>query len=138
MEDLILLGTDAVCLFPSLDAKECAKLVKEEYKNNLKFKMIVGDWIEVMRYLAVNLSRGKICEEGLRRLCPVRVSRKGRTPGITSQTVKSKDVKPNKEQWIFPDVEPNPGEERLMMAVALEVGIASSFRLHTYTFGGVN
>ena len=56
--------------------------------------------------------------------------------GITSRTIKGKDFKPE-EQWRLPNVEPNPGEERLMMAVALEIQVKSSFRLHTYTFCGV-
>ena len=134
-EDLILIGTDAVCLFPSLDAEECAKLVAEEYRGS-SYDMRITDWREVMRYLKLTLPRSRLLKEGLGRLIPWRKYKYGKEPGLQSATARGKEVKEEEEQFVFPDVEPTKWETNVMISLALEVGIKASFKLHTYTFGG--
>ena len=64
-------------MFPSLDAVKCARLIKVEYKSNIKFHIRTGDWRELMRYLAVNLSRSQIFKEGADVVQPGLLTREG-------------------------------------------------------------
>ena len=88
LEDLILLGTDAVGFFPSLDSQACARLIRQEYEKNENFTVEIGDWRELMRYIILNTSRQRIFREELGRCCPWRTGTRGRTPGIMSKNAK--------------------------------------------------
>ena len=138
LEDLILLGTDAVGLFPSLDSQACAALIRSEYESTDKFTIESGDWRELMRYIVLNTSRSRVYKEGLGRCCPWRTGTRGRAPGIKSINAKYQECKPEDNQFKFPKVEPHKWEIRRMVGISLEIGISTSFQLHTYPFGGRN
>ena len=55
-----VLGTDAVGLFPALDATQCAKLIKEEYLRNTSLKIRTGSWQEIMIYVILNRTRDQV------------------------------------------------------------------------------
>merc|ERR1712059_32555 len=67
-------------------------------------------------------------------LIPKRVRTKGQTPGVTG--AESMGPNTDSEQWRFPDITPSEYQLKLMMAACLAVGVATTFRLHTFTFGG--
>ena len=39
-------------------------------------------------------------------------------------------------QWVFPILAPSEFQLKLLLAACLGIGVKSTFKLHTYTFGG--
>ena len=55
---------------------------------------------------------------------------------MLSVTAKYAGVEVKDEQFGFPNIVPTELEIRRMTALSLEIGIQTSFSLHTFTFGG--
>ena len=86
VEQLMILGTDAVALYPSLDKHETGRVVREHCeKTSLKF---VGlNWKELARYLAITLSPEEIELSALKKFIPTSTKTGGTRPGITNKFV---------------------------------------------------
>ena len=65
---------------------------------------------------------------------PKRTHNRGPTPGITGSEALGPEAE--SEHWTFPDLIPSDFHLKLLMAACLAVGVATTFRLHTFTFGG--
>ena len=82
-KNLILIGADAVGLFPSMDTTETARIVREEFINgDLKLEC---DWKELSKYISMNRTESEIRREGLGRIMASRLHTKGPRPGVTEQ-----------------------------------------------------
>ena len=132
----MILGADAVSLFPSLDTKQVSKIVAQEFlKSNLRVEGI--DCKELGKYVGMNWSPTQILLAGLRRVVPVRKFKMGPRPGLGSKEAQGDSLKEEEEsKWVFGTLEPTEDEERKLIAATLEISIAASFSLHIYTFGG--
>ena len=53
-EDLILIGIDVEQLFPSMNAEETAKIIRDEYIRS-EYEVEEFSWEEASRYVAMNL-----------------------------------------------------------------------------------
>ena len=42
----------------------------------------------------------------------------------------------DEEKWVFPEIEPNKGHLKLLLASCLGVAVETTINLHTYRFGG--
>ena len=84
-EELILLGIDAVALFPSLDPEQTAKEVREEFvRSEMVLDPEVWKWEELVTYVAMNHTQEEIDKLGLSQVIPRRKFAKGVRPGVTS------------------------------------------------------
>ena len=132
--EAVLTASDAEALYPSLDAYECAKVVREEVAK-MDFNMDGFNWKEMARYLAMTSEGWQWRQWCVRDLIPWRRYSKGPSPGITGSGPLGKDIE-DENKWIFPDRDPGPVQLRLLLAACLGIAVETIFRLHTYRFGG--
>ena len=134
--NMILLGADAVSLYPKLRKDQSAKIVASEFlKSDLE---VTGtDWKEISRYVKMNSTRRQQIDWNVTQYLPVRAKSSGVEPGMSSMsgTVPDHGRCTEEQQWIYPD---NPGKlgTKLLLAAALQIVINVLFETHTYQFGG--
>ena len=78
---MVLIGSDVVSLYPNLEVGKVVDTVREAV---LKSKMTWEDvdYLEGVRYLALNWTQEEYNKSKLRRILPVRRGRRGGRPGI--------------------------------------------------------
>ena len=148
----VLIGCDAVALFPSLPAAESGRIVREATKkivkqSNLQLKGM--DFRELAKYIRMNMSDVEIISRKLSKIVPVRRFKKGQMPSMTGkEATKRKDPEKenpeeeeednnsNKERFIHPEREATKDEEILLFATALEIAVKFMFSNNLYQFGG--
>ena len=132
----MLLGCDAVALFPSLQPTKCAKIVGDELiSSDLKIEDV--DYQVLAKYVAMSWNVGQIRCRDLHRIIPTRRSKFGPRPGVKSQEAKEPgDRIEEHSQWIFNKKELSDHEKRQILGAAVEIAISASFKLHIYSFGG--
>ena len=84
-EKMILVGCDVEALYPSLDLKECGKIVEEEVmRTSIQWEDL--DYLEGTRLIALNRS-AEYCRthKKLRGILPVRRKKTGSRPGVTGK-----------------------------------------------------
>ena len=78
---MIIIGTDVINLYPSLNIREVVKNVKEAIlESNITWQEI--DYLEGARYVALNWPESKCRSSGLRRVLPTRRYTTGSRPGL--------------------------------------------------------
>ena len=78
---MVIVGSDVVSLYPSMDVTRCSELMKEAILSS----PIVWDnvdYLECARYVALNWSSEKCRASRLRRILPWRRKTRGSRPGI--------------------------------------------------------
>ena len=134
-ENWILVGMDAVALFPSMTAATTGKIIKKKVE---KTKMSVEgfNWKKASLYIKTNLVniKSKISKE-TRQCLPIRKSKQGTTPGMASEGFHLKKDSEDK-QWIFRKMKPTEKIQKEMMGLACEVAINVLWNNYCYTFGG--
>ena len=132
----VLIGADAVGLFPSLDPDKCAKLVGEEFVTS-DMKVQDVDYEVLTKYIAMNMSPGEIRLKGLHKAVPTRRYKYGPRPGVKSkEAYEPEDRDEEHSSWSFKRTEFSEIEKRKIIGATLQIAIAASFHLHLYTFGG--
>jgi hypothetical protein len=130
----MVIGSDAVSLFPSLTKQESADEVAEAVlESDLKWEGI--NWKEAVRYLALGRDEVWCRSSKLRRVLPWRKSNKGSRPGLRGVGPLGAEVNDEK-QWNFPDVELTKLEKKMIMSEVLRLSIELMFTTHIYSFGG--
>ena len=82
---MVVMGMDVVSLYPNLDINKVGEKVKEAVlTSNIKWEGI--DFMEAVRYIALNWSENQCRGSKLRRVLPWRRSRSGTRPGRTERT----------------------------------------------------
>ena len=90
-ESIVICGADVCSMFPSLDAKHTAELVKEAaMESEIKFDGI--DYKEVATYLAINLRSWEARKDGLYKLLPRRIYRTGQKPTIKEKVQQAQNL----------------------------------------------
>ena len=121
-------------LYPNLDTKQAAMLVfKAIMETDMKWEQI--DYLEAVRYIALNWSEVKCRTSKLRRVLPVRRGTRGSRPGMTGAGPSGPGTG-DTEQWIFPKVKLTGMEKKCIIATVAEIMTDAMFRTHIYTFGG--
>ena len=132
VSDMLLIGADAVSLYPNLRKKETAEIVADEY---LKCDLEVSGlkWKEMARYVILNSTEDEQKRWNVKQYMPVRKHKTGTRPSMTSM----EGAKPvNENQWQFTEVEPGRSGEKLLLAACLRIGITVLFETHCYSFAG--
>ena len=78
---MVLLGMDVVSLYPNLDMEKVGDRVKEAVKKS-KIKWEGINYMEAVRYIALNWSEEKCRGSNLRKFLPWRRKNSGTRPGI--------------------------------------------------------
>ena len=134
LEDMMILASDAVALFPSLRKEETATTVFEEVVRS-RVQVEGLSWKESARYVKINSEPWEAQRFRVSHLLPRRRYTRGPAPGMTSSDVLT-GKQDSDTQWIFPDITPTAADERRLLAAALALAVRFIFSTHMYTFGG--
>ena len=74
---------DVEALYPSLDIKECARVIEQKLLES-PFNITGLNWVEIALYLRFQLTDEEIKENQLDEYCPTRLSKRGRPPKFTA------------------------------------------------------
>ena len=133
-QNMVLVGSDVVNLFPSLEVEDVVVKMREAVlKSNIEWEEI--DYREGVRYLALNWDKQTCMRSSLRRVLPVRRGKRGTRPGVKGAGPRGK-LKGDQEQWIFMDVILEEWEKREIVAEIVSMATRAMFRNHFYKFGG--
>ena len=131
---MVIIGTDVVNLYPSLDIKKVVGNVGEAILDS-KITWQEIDFLEGARYIALNWSEEKCRSSGLKRVLPTRRYNMGSRPGLKGEGPQG-GQRGDQEQWVFPHVRLRPHEKKLLIATVVEKATEAMFHHHYYTFGG--
>ena len=112
-DEVVLTGSDAVQLFPSLRAAESGKVVREATINiiNKTGLCVEGlDYKEMAKYIRMNLTDQEFTERRLMRVMPTRRYKRGRMPGMTGSEALQK-TEEGEEKFIHSNIEPTEEEK---------------------------
>ena len=133
---MVVLGSDVVNLYPSLDIKQVVLEVKEAMmETEINWENI--DYLEAARYIALNWTEQQCRRSELGRVLPRRRKKTGTRPGLTG-TGPAGAQRGDQEQWEFPRVRLTAREKRLLVATVVELDTESMFTHHYYGFAGNN
>ena len=102
-------------------------------KSKIKWENI--DYVEAVRYIALNWDEVKCKTSSLRRILPVRRFTNGSRPGVTGVGPTGPD-RGDTEQWVFPRVKLTGSDKKEIIAQVTKIMTETMFRTHVYTFGG--
>ena len=126
--ELVVIGADAVGLYPSMTDVEVAIICYEAVMNSkVKFTNINNR--KALQYIAMNLSKEEQRWSPLNRLLPRRTSKGGVRPGVTADPN-------NEENWRFSTAEPTELEARMIAATVVQIGVLTMFNTHVYSWDG--
>ena len=133
---MVIVGSDVISLYPSLDTDKVTEAMGEFVKKaGIKWSNV--DLLECARYLALNLTEEQVRSSPLRRLLPWRRGRRGTRPAIRGDGPRGRE-KGDQEQWEFPSVVVEEWERELLIIEVIKIAIKNMFEKHYYTFGGKN
>ena len=131
---MVVVGTDVVNLYPSLDISQVVEEVREAVMDtDIKWEDI--DYLEAARYVVLNWSEEQCIKSGLRRILPKRRKKNGTRPGLTGEGPQGA-LRGDQEQWIFPRVELTKDEKKWLIATVVQLATEAMFKHHYYIFGG--
>ena len=111
---MVLIGTDVVNLYPSLDITRVVEDVQQAILDS-KITWREIDYLEAARYVALNWPETKCRSSGLWRVLPRRRKATGTRPGLKGIGPQG-GMRGHQEQWVFPRVRLRPQEKKLLIA----------------------
>ena len=121
--EIVLVGMDAVALFPSMSGKETGKIVRKRIKDS-NVKIEGFNWRKAAVYIKIN--RGMLSKSGTERevfkFLPFRKSNRGVQPKMGSTGMKA-EIGSEKTQWIFPNKNPSDTIKKEMMGMVAKIAI---------------
>jgi hypothetical protein len=124
----VVIGADVEGLFPSLPDVEVAVICYNAIMSSgINFESI--DFHKAGKYVAMHLTKEEQAISPLARVLPRRTAKGGVRPGVSSDPRKD-------DGWEFPKVERTELEERMLVAMAVEIGIVAMMNTHQYSFDG--
>ena len=131
---LVIVAADCVAMFPSMEGNNTGDIIGRMYlESDLEVKEV--NWKELARYVGLLSTPSEAVQYRVRHLLPSRRYKHGPVPGLSSADVRSRNIDSD-SQWVFPEITPSKYEVRCLIALALAIGIRTSFGLAVYTFGG--
>ena len=131
---MVVLGSDVINLYPSLDIKKVVREVREAVMET-KITWEEVDYLEASRYVALNWSEEECRRSELGRVLPRRRYVTGTRPGMTGAGPTGA-LRGDQEQWVFPHVKLTSHEKRLLVARVVEIATEAMFTHHYYGFAG--
>ena len=133
-EKMVLIGGDVISLYPNLEIDSMVEKVKEAIlTSDMKWEDV--DYLEGVRYLALNWDAEQCRMSKLRRVLPVRRGKRGSRPGMMGTGPRG-PTRGDQEQWIFPEVTLLDWEKKMIVAEVVSIATKAMFTHHFYTFGG--
>ena len=133
-DKMVLIGSDVVSLYPNLEVDRVVQNVKEAIlDSNMVWQEV--DFLEGVRYLALNWDQKTCNQSKLRRVLPVRRGRRGNRPGLKGAGPRG-SARGDQEQWCFPEVKLESWEKKLIIAEVVSLATKAMFSHHFYKFGG--
>ena len=132
---MVIIGTDAVSLYPSLEKQESAdEVAVAVQESNLKWEGV--SWKEATRFLVLGRDETWCRKSSLWRVLPKRRFKHGVRPGLTG--VGPMGAEPDDEvQWEFrPEVRLTEEQKTTVMAEVMRLAVELMYDTHLYTFGG--
>ena len=133
-EEYVMVGMDAVSLFPSLSSRRTARTVGERVRKS-SLKMNGFNWKKGILYIMMNKKLVTKISTRIKRYFPIRKSRQGTEPGMSSQGLKRKENAEDK-QWFFYRKDPSEEEEKEMISYVLEIAVVILWENYCFDFGG--
>ena len=99
-----IIGCDANALFPSLSARNSARIVREVFLES-PMEVEGADYRSAAMYVRFGMTDTEIRAQGLSRVMPRRRYARGAAPRIISKEALSGDADRDEDKWIFPNVE---------------------------------
>ena len=131
-DDILLLGTCVIALFPSLDIEEVAQEIMQELLET-EMRIEEVDWQELSLYIAMNLAQEKVEKLPVRMLIPTRRHTGDPRPSCTGE-IKKKEVPDVESKWILPTgLEPDLLEIRYHVALSVRIAVQVCFSNYIYS-----
>ena len=122
-EMMVIVGSDVEALYPSLSDVEVALICFDAIMNSdINFQMI--NFRVAGKYVAMHLSKEEQLLSPLRRILPVRTAKGGVRPGVSAAPGKD-------ENWSFPISSLTEYEERLLVAMTIQIGVVIMMNSHS-------
>ena len=136
-DDMMLLGSDVVALFPSLSATNTSKIVRKQVtKSPIVWQNIDHTWLR----LYVHLNRNMTSDiSKIEHLLPYKKKgRPGKESGMSSMECKKRRLNINgkKSCWDWPEQEVTENDVKELLGIAMEIVVNFFFTHFVYTFGG--
>ena len=131
---MVMMGFDVEALYPNLDIDKVGDRIREAVKtSNIKWEGV--NYMEAVRYIALNWPESKCRSSSLRKVLPWRRKNHGTRPGVRGVGPKGPLVG-DTEQWVFPRVILTPEMKLEIIGTVLSIAITALFHQHYYSFGG--
>ena len=131
---MVIIGSDVVSLYPSMVIDKVVVMVQQGIlKSGVKWEDV--DYLEAVRYLALNMTAKECQESNLRRCLPTRRRRGGTRPGVKGAGPKGR-VRGDQEQWEFPNIVLEEWEKKEIMMRVVGLATKTMFEKHYYEFDG--
>ena len=131
---MVILGFDVVSLYPSMDISRVGDKVKEAVlKSSISWEGI--NYMEAVRYIALNWTEAQCRTSKLRRVLPWRRKSHGSRPGVRGAGPKGPDIG-DTDQWVFPRVVLSDQDKLEILGAVLSIATTALFTHHFYSFGG--
>ena len=111
---MVVVGTDGVNLYPSLDIRRVVYIVKDAIlQSGVSWEEV--DYMEASRYVAPNWTREQCDRSDLRRVLQTRRYTTGSRSGLTGAGPQGA-ARGDQEQWVFPSVRLTREDKKLLVA----------------------
>ena len=125
---MVVVGTDVVNLYPSLDIGRVVEIVKYAILHSgVSWEEI--DYLEASRYIALNWTKKQCDGSSLRRVLPTRRYTTGTRPGLTGAGPQGA-LRGDQEQWVFPSVKLTCEDKKLLVATVVQLATEAMFKNH--------
>ena len=133
-KDWIVCSLDVEALYPSLDIKECGRVIEQKLMAS-NFQIEGYNWVETALYLKYHLTEKEIIELRLSDYCPTKSTTKGRPP-IFTKSGSDIDIEKRLGPWTFKNKTPSEVEKKRMFCLAIRIMIERTMSLHDYVYDG--
>ena len=131
---MVVMGSDVVALYPSMDTRGVGDIVREAVKkSDIDWRGV--DYMEAVRYIALNWTEEQCKGSRLRKVLPWRRKKGGTRPGIRGAGPKGPE-RGDTDQWIFPRVVLSYEDKLEIIGTVLSIATSAMFQHHYYSFGG--
>ena len=129
-EEMSLVGSDVVALFPSITAERSARIVRKEIERS---EIVFEGFDDEKARAYINMNKEIISDyEDIAHLLPKRKAKTGTAPTMSSI---GRKWNPN-NQWEFPDEKVSPEQAKKLIGLVAEIAIIILFTNFSYKFGG--
>ena len=132
---MVIIGTDAVSLYPSMEKQESADEVAAAVEeSSLKWEGV--SWKEATRFLVLGRDEAWCRRSSLWRSLPRRRYKHGVRPGLTGVGPMGAEAEDELQWECKPELRLTEGQKSKVMAEVMRLAVELMYETHLYTFGG--